>query len=850
MKESHKKNIQNFVRHFWVFSELFWIIVVLPIIVIFSIVFIDLNAKQIQTIIVSVTLVTIIQFIICIYFNNKILSPFVAYLKTVIEDKPINKNIYIAAQERFTSLPRLHAIEVLIRWILGIVITVGSVGLHEESKISQLVNLTGAGLFGLILHTLCAFTTNEFLVTRVAKSGIFNHNFSEKSIHTEKLFTSIAFQIGSTLILLSISLLLISFNLNFRSLSNAFLNQLDNINEGNLQTLENFYHARELEISKFTEDPEIISLVKQNNWYVLDQYLSMYYSNQANFYENNFIFTLDPNYTVQTSGLPKRESVGLKMTDVKLAQENIKKALDGKLFFSKIHISPVTFSPVILLTAPIKDNGKIIAIAGFAFKIGDFAYNLIKNIEIGSKGFSFFMTKDLIVISHKDQKQIMSDRSNYDYAQQMTEVDNDLPINYYEDGVKRFLKKKTSNKYDFIALSTMQQLDIEKPAFASIRDITIITLISLFLIAVFLYYILNLKLSELSNSSIILNEMAEGDLTVNFNIVSMDEVGSIQHNLSSFTKKLSSIIRTDIQIADNLASSSEEMHVSLDNLSGNAQNQAAASEEISASIEEISAGIDSVNARAEDQFSKVNILDNKMDELTETIATMGDEINNISRKVISIVKVASNGEKSLDQMNVSISKISNSSKQITNVVEIITSISSQINLLALNAAIEAARAGDAGRGFAVVADEISKLAEKTSRSIKDISNLVNTNQSEILQGNKIIQDTISNIHKVIDGVNSFQSMAETLEMQVKVQKAINSVANEEVNSLNQMTSMIRSAMQEQKVAIEEVAKTIYSINDITQSTAAGIEELNATSQVIAETADLLQKEMSFFKIDK
>ena len=60
-------------------------------------------------------------------------------------------------------------------------------------------------------------------------------------------------------------------------------------------------------------------------------------------------------------------------------------------------------------------------------------------------------------------------------------------------------------------------------------------------------------------------------------------------------------------------------------------------------------------------------------------------------------------------------------------------------------------------------------------------------------------------------------MAETLEMQVKVQKAINSTANEEVNNLNQMTSMLRSAMQEQKIAIEEVAKTIYGINDITQS---------------------------------
>ena len=239
-----------------------------------------------------------------------------------------------------------------------------------------------------------------------------------------------------------------------------------------------------------------------------------------------------------------------------------------------------------------------------------------------------------------------------------------------------------------------------------------------------------------------------------------------------------------------------------------------------------------------------------MTELTETISSMGDEIASISRNVLVIVKDASKGEKSLDQMNASISNISSSSKQITNVMEIITSISQQINLLSLNAAIEAARAGDSGRGFAVVADEIGKLADKTSRSIKDISSLVSTNQTEIAMGSKIIQDTILIIHKVIEGVNSFQSMAETLELQVKMQKSINSIANEEVNSLNQMTSLIRTAMQEQKVAIEEVAKSIYGINEITQSTAAGVEELNASSQGIANTADLLKKEMSFFKLDK
>ncbi|HNI90609.1 MAG TPA: methyl-accepting chemotaxis protein, partial [Leptospiraceae bacterium] len=376
----------------------------------------------------------------------------------------------------------------------------------------------------------------------------------------------------------------------------------------------------------------------------------------------------------------------------------------------------------------------------------------------------------------------------------------------------------------------------------------ILSFLTLIATGFFLYHLLNLKLGPLAESSKALLKMENGNLSEEFNILSLDEVGSIQRSLHSFSNRLSSIIRNDITIANTLASSADAMHNSLNSLSSNTQTQAASSEEISASIEEISAGIDSVNGRAEDQFSKVKILDDKMQELTETITSMADEIANISRNVSTIVKDASKGEKSLDQMNNSISNISASSKQITNVMEIITNISSQINLLSLNAAIEAARAGESGKGFAVVADEIGKLADKTSRSIKDISSLVHTNQNEISQGSKIIQDTIQIIHKVISGVNSFHSMAETLELQVKMQKSINKVANDELNSLNQMTSLIRSAMQEQKLAIEEVAKTIYGINEITQSTAAGVEELNATSEEIAATAESLKKEMEFFKI--
>ena len=230
--------------------------------------------------------------------------------------------------------------------------------------------------------------------------------------------------------------------------------------------------------------------------------------------------------------------------------------------------------------------------------------------------------------------------------------------------------------------------------------------------------------------------------------------------------------------------------------------QTAQTEEIFASLTEIT---DMINKTSEN----IDFTRNISKETTELAKIGGAKVSDSLKEMIEIRTTVKNIE-------IKAHSLGESSTKVGQIVKIINGISEQTNLLALNAAIEAARAGEAGKGFAVVADEVRKLAENSKTSTFEISNLVNSIQTEVFQVIEAVNYGYSRVNLGVD-------LAE--EANGNIEKII-----EKVEVTEKRMDNITEAIKEQALATNEINSTMESI-------ANNSTEINHISMIHNESLD-------------
>lgn len=297
-------------------------------------------------------------------------------------------------------------------------------------------------------------------------------------------------------------------------------------------------------------------------------------------------------------------------------------------------------------------------------------------------------------------------------------------------------------------------------------------------------------------------------------------------NLNSTTSLLDNVR----EIISQLATGMEEISKTTTSLSENISRQTSMEDEILKTSRENVSGINTFAKNSETQASTFKSLSERVSDLSESVTALNREMEEAISLTSSINERIADGEKALKSTSEIMTAIENSSGEMVNIMGLINDISDQINLLSLNAAIESARAGESGRGFAVVADEISKLADRTARSIKDIDHLIRTNSSQIEDGMERLKYMRDIFISIVKDISAVGNLINRISLYMKDQMSYNEEVVKESGNMKDISDKIQSLLSTNLETTHSISEAIQEIELMAQSNSSASEEIAASTE--------------------
>ncbi|MFD2212443.1 methyl-accepting chemotaxis protein [Metabacillus endolithicus] len=341
---------------------------------------------------------------------------------------------------------------------------------------------------------------------------------------------------------------------------------------------------------------------------------------------------------------------------------------------------------------------------------------------------------------------------------------------------------------------------------------------------------------------------ANGDLTIIIEENSKDEIGQLASSFNLMISNLHKVVTKTNDTSGKVASYSEDFKVSTEQSS-------ASVEQISNAIQTIVSGSELQTTKTSELFKSSKLVSDELKNVASSIQTISDIANVTNDKADTGLKLIDETINKMDTIQHSVmsssqkmNTLGEKSKEISQIVSLITNIADQTNLLALNASIEAARAGDAGKGFAVVAEEVRKLAEGSSKAGEEIRKLVNEIQ---LQTTEAVDSINSGTIIVEDGRGMVYKSGEAFK---DIVNYVHNIGNKSDSAIKAMV-MVDERTKTTTEGIREIDDIAVQASSSVQNVAASVEEQSASNEEITSSAQLLSEmandlrvEISKFKI--
>lgn len=503
---------------------------------------------------------------------------------------------------------------------------------------------------------------------------------------------------------------------------------------------------------------------------------------------------------------------------------------------------------VTTISVPVYDYNKstvlgVVAIDVTISQLSEVVINKETPYKEGTASIKMLSAKDLFIAT-ENKDNLLKHVSDVGWDENLIKY---LRESVYDDTIKVLGEKGK----EFATVGRVEKanwkivLEVEQKEFmagASSTRNTILAingLIILFLL-VGMFFVMKKISAPLSRLNALTKDLASGNLSVEIDVRSDDEIGTLAESMRELVGKLKNYIayideisgaldrfaggHLNIELKQTYNGQFVKIKESLLGLSEvfkrTIGNMVETSAKVSMGSNELSNAAHMLATGAANQASTVEELTATINDLSHKVSLNAENAVSAAKKAKIVGESAASSNVQMKEMILAIGEINEKSTEISKIIKVIEDIAFQTNILALNAAVEAARAGAAGKGFAVVADEVRNLASKSAEAAKGTTILIEETVRAVQNGTEIANKTGEVIEEVIHGVEETVKFIEDLSLETSAQSE----------------------------ALRQTLDGVEQISSVVQTNAATAQESSATSEELSKQASLLEEVAAEFKL--
>ncbi|UBO73823.1 methyl-accepting chemotaxis protein [Aeromonas rivuli] len=497
----------------------------------------------------------------------------------------------------------------------------------------------------------------------------------------------------------------------------------------------------------------------------------------------------------------------------------------GGLIITEPYVSVTMQQLVVTLAAPVMQQGRLAGVVGANLALD----KLIKDVlamRVHGDGYAMLLDKNGLIVAHPDQaltlKRSQDLDANLDVAhlQAMSQQGSLQEVEI--GGQASMVLVRAIPNTDWLLTMVMKRDLLLAPLDSLLWQLVMIGGGLLLLFGLILTSTFKYLFQDLGRVASALNDIAhgEGDLTVQIQTRSQDEVGQLARSFNQFVARLHGIVSRLREVGQQLAEQSRSQAAGAQARSQRVREQQDEIVMVATAVTEMASATQEIAGNAE--FAATT-----SGEAVKLAVAGQSQVGQSQRSITGLADEVADASQIIHELDAHAQKISG-------ILATISGIAEQTNLLALNAAIEAARAGEQGRGFAVVADEVRVLSKRTHDSTDEIQQMIET-----------LQQTT---RRAVSGMETSRQLAGTSVEDAESANQSLSRINEAIGTISDMATQIAAAAEEQTSVTGEISRNTENIRHVSQELAEQAQEEAAQAAELKSLTERLAEELGRFRL--